>query len=268
MKNFVTSFGRSVSDPDFYKKIMTSEEPVKVRFAIGLALISALITTIVLTIFVYTLFIPSFKKVIAKEIPVDMVLMLRDGHLSLNRPMPFFIPSPGEIGKKNQATNLVVIDTDATGDILENLTTYDTDLFISETMFAAREQGGRLQITPLKNFPDFTFTQQKSLDFIETASRFAWVLSLIAFLPIALVYFVQMLVVFLIAGFILWLILKIAGKKVEFKRTFEASMYLYTAVFCINAILVMCGLAQVGILISSLITVLLGCIFIFIPKTK
>ncbi len=265
MNTFITDFKRSLYDFKWYKEIERGEHPLRISYTTILSLISALVTVIVLTISLYTILIPSVGEEINKQFPEDLVITIKSGELSINQPMPYRFEFSEEEKKNNKEGkfNILVIDTEAEAD-LDSTQKYETYAFANKTTVVIEEDSPEIKAYPLKDFPDTVLSRDSIQGWFGTFKDYSWILPIIVFPFVAFYIFVCLLILFLVSGGLLWIIMKIASRDLSFARAFAISMYAYTFIFILDLVLLFVY-GSFGFLVSVLITVLLGCLFLFMP---
>ncbi len=129
---------------------------------------------------------------------------------------------------------------------------------------AVVEKGsGEVRAFPLKNVPDVAVSRESVLSFVDMISKYAWMLALPLFILIAAFNFVGSLIVFAIAALLLLIAAKFGPRKISFKNAFNVSMHAYTALFCVDVILLFLGRGGFGLFSAIITTFLLGAFFIF-----
>lgn len=268
MKTFFEEFKKSFSSKEWYKDLIEGKVHFKLGYAARLAFISAVIVTFFFTMILYREMIPRTKAFMLEVIPGDLVLTLKGGELSINKPVPYSLPMP--VKEKTELTqqtkkNLVVIDTSKEAN-LSSTKTYDTLVFASKDMVVTEEEAGEIRAYSLKNIPDYMFTRDKAIDLFEYIAGKAWILSVVAAICMTVVFLMQMLLVFVFAGTLLWITLLVAKRKALWKSAFITAMYGYTIIFTANIILMVVGVPFFRFMHAVLITAIVSALFVLLNK--
>lgn len=265
MKTFFQNFKRSLSDASFYKEIAAGTHPLKVRYAFGLSLILSIIISSILAITLYTVLVPEAKKFVSEKIPSDLVVTLKSGQLSINQPSPYVFPFALE-DQTSTVENALVIDTESTS-TLETFSAYKTAILAGKNTLISQKESGEIKVIPLNDFPNFTLTQDSATRAVDKAVSWLWILPVLALIPITLFQFLALMIVFLIAALILWIIFKVSSREITFAQAFTASMYAYTAVFILDVVLFTFNLYNMGVFLSAFLTALIATAFLFSKPT-
>lgn len=263
---FFTDFKRSLLDRIFYKEVAAGQHPLRLQYAGVLAAVFALVMTVIFAVSLYAVLIPEGRDFIKKNFPTDLIATLKSGELSINQSMPYKIPLSSSVSSTStvEHANFLVIDTgaEATLDAPEK---YDTYLFINKTSMVAEKSSSEIRAYPLKEFPDFTLTHETVLGFFDAAAKFAWIVPVCIFLFMTTFSFIGLLFTYLFAGALLWIIMRIASRKVLFANAFKVSMYAHTFIFILGLFLMAFSVEDFGFFSSVFLTVITACLFLFTP---
>lgn len=265
MKTFFTDFKRSLTDWNWYKEIANGQHPLKISYAVMLSLFGALVASIIFAVGLYTFLIPTAKDFINTRVPDDLVITLKSGSLSINQPMPYRLEMPKEVNSQNkeERKNIFVIDTgvDATLDAPKK---YDTYIFIGKDKAVMEKSANEIRAYPLKDFPDTTISRDSLNTLLDKVVSYAWVLPFLLLIPLMVFMLIGILIIFLVAGFALWLIMKIASRPIRFSHAFALAMYAYTFIFLFDIILIAFGRGGFGIISSVVLIVAIVCFPLFL----
>lgn len=255
MKIFFNDFKRSLSDWKFYKEIEEGQHKPRISYPIFLALISSLVISIMFTVSLYTLLLPGARTLLNEHVPEDIVMTLKSGELSINQPVPYMFPLSGQDKK-----NLLVIDTNAGADV-NAISKYDTYIFVNKDTLIMEEESNKISVHSLKEFPDATISRNTMSNVLDSSYSYVWMLPIVVFIFMAILNFIGLLIMFIIAGFLLFVILKIASRTVRYIDAVLIVMYAYTFVFIVDLFLMLIrGNFNFGL--SILCMVFLGCLFV------
>lgn len=268
MKKFIEDIKNSFSNKEWYKDIIEGKVHFSLAYTLKLALISSVVVTTFFTIFLYKDLIPNSRAALMEFIPADLILTLKSGELSINKPLPYVLPLPEKSTMHKTKKNLVVIDTNVKA-TLESTQKYDTLLFASKTDVVTEKDGGEIRAYSFKDFPDTTITREKMLMVFEMVAKRAWILSIFVLVFLTLMFTLQMLLTFLIAATLLWITLKIAKRTAHWKNAFTAVTYAYTIVFAANLILTVVAIPSFRFSYAIVITTIIAAGFIMMnPKNE
>lgn len=265
MKTFFTDFKRSLTDWNWYKEIAAGQHPLKISYAVILSLFGALVASIAFAVGLYTFLIPSVKDFVNTRVPADLVMTLKSGSLSINQPMPYRLEMPKEKRghDREERKNLFVIDTnvEATLDAPEK---FDTYIFISKDKAVMEKSAHEIRAYPLKDFPDTTISRESLNILLDKIISFAWILPILILIPLMIFMLVGILFMFLVAGFGLWLIMKLASRPIRFSQAFSLAMYAYTFIFLLDIVLIILGHGGFGFISSVFLIIAIVCFPLFI----
>ncbi len=267
MKKFIEECKKSFTSKEWYKEILEGRVHFRLGYIATLAFVSAILLSIFFTIFLYRDLIPRSKAAILEFVPGDVVLTLKSGQLSINKPVPYALPLPETSDMHTAKKNLLVIDTSATA-TLQSTKVHDTVLFASKDSIMSEKGDGEIRVYSLKDFPDTTLTREKITDLFEMVAQRAWLLSIFVLVLLTLVLILQMLITFLIAGTLLWITLKIASRASRWANTFTAVMYAYTIVVAANLVLTILTVQTIRFTHGIVITTLIAAVFAFMSKKE
>lgn len=270
MKKFFQEFKRSLHDWAWYKEIGSGNYPLSLKYAGGLAILGSLILTIFITVGIYVAAVPTARVAIPELIPEDLIITLKSGELSINQPVPYSIPVPAEakdaMRKEGGArSNILVIDTTAAA-VLDSPGRSDAYAFVNKDTLVVEDENGGVRAFPLKNSPDLTVSRDTAYSAVDKIAKYAWMLSVPLFVLIALVNFVGSMVIFAIAGGMLWAAMKFASRQIRYKSAFNVVVHAYTILFCVDVVLLLLGQGGFGPFASVILTFLLGSLFMFMNR--
>ena len=247
MKNFWKKFAQSLSDHRFYKDLASGAVPFTFRYAYSLALLSATAIVAVGTLGFYREGLPALRQLVSETVPADLVAGVTAGEFSINRPMPFVVPMPADEAEAeaDAPANLLVVDLDAPS-TLDATERYQTAAFINRSMLIVEKETGKIEAMPLKDFPDFTFTRENALGWLAVAVRYAWLVAIGILAVVSLFSFVGILFGSLVAGAIVWVVLKIARRAPTFRRSFALAAHAYSFPVALNIVLTLLALPLLG----------------------
>jgi len=246
--NIFVKIKNSIYNPKYYEEILEKPFSYSLKYYLVFALLFALVFTIVVTVrFIPVVNLMSGKAPqLANYFPQELTITVKDGKASTNVAEPYFIKVPQEYknrqGASSDAVNLdnyVVIDTKNKFD-LDTFYSYKTAALLTSNSIVYADNNGKVSIYSLSSVKSFTLNRGAIVGFVNKATPFLVYLYPIVFLGAYLVgYGVIMvkLVYLLIGALIIWLVVKIKGLKIGYKKSYQAGMHLMTAAIIITSIL-------------------------------
>lgn len=275
MKKFIkTFFGtikRSFTDPSIYKNSIDSTEPFSLKYPATLALLGSIITSITLCFFIYSYGLPALRNEINVSFPENLELQMTANELSINQPSPYKIQTPASLKSEIERGNVKSRDAEIDGlnkdsqkhivqEIYENLVVIDTDAKPELSVLESYSSYGLLTKKALvlrsenevrtmffKDIPDFSLNKQKIITFFDSVKTYAWILPVIAIVPIWLVSFIGLLFGALISALLLYLALKVFRRSmsVSFKQSYAVSMIGYSVVYIVTEGMLLFGIVNI-----------------------
>lgn len=245
----------STYNPSYYNSFLKNDSlKSSIKYLAKLSLIIALLGTLV-----FSFFIPKISSNIQNVIisslesyPADLVLSVKNGVASINKPEPYIVTLDKKIKdgfNKNQKVsydNIVVIDT-KTPFSLEQFQKYSSFILLTKTeLISVKDSSGSIQIMPLSKFGNFEISKAWLL---EKESWFFNILPKIILAIVPLIYIIlflmnfsgTLLVVFLYA-FMIWLMSKVAKVELSYKKSYILGLHLATPIIIFNTINLYLGL--------------------------
>lgn len=267
MKTFIEQWRASLTDSVWYKDIFNGTSQLKLSYVLRLSFAGALVIATVFLFTLYTHLLPGAKLLVEAQVPDDIVLTVKSGELSINRPMPYVVPLSEDEKVSLGNENFLVIDTSAEA-TLKSPEIYRTMIFSNKTTYVMQKKNGEISAYYYKDYPDFTFTKENALGILSVITSYAWILALLALIPITLWGFSKMLLISLVAAVLFWVICKMKSTQTPFKQIFAVSTYAYTVIFSINLVLTILGVRGIGFIMSVFITLLVSVFFVFLAKKE
>lgn len=276
--NIFIKIKNSFYNPKYYSEIAEKPFSYFSKYYLTFALLFALVFTIVITAGFIPLMIMVYEKVpqVANYFPQELSLNIKNGKVTTNVKEPYFIKIPADL--KNSIGKLNSGDTNPNGnsikasmDNLENIVVIDTknkfdiDTFKSDKTFillnsdtiAYMNRDNQISINSLSLVKDFSLDRSKVSDFINKAKPYLNVIYPIVFIGAFILGFIFILVkmVYLFFGALLiWLVAKIKGLKIGYKKSYKLGLMLMTPAIIITSIL---GLISAKLAVPFLFSLLL-----------
>jgi hypothetical protein len=254
----LTTLKDSVYNPDFYRKTRLSPagKAVKYFFIVIpiLAFIVALFSIPVLT----SIFSSESITKIVSTFPENLTITIKNGAATTNVEEPYVIKNTHgvEVNRQNK-TNLLVIDTQ-TPFTAEQFDSYNTTVLLKKD-FVVTDNNGKMQITPLKNFPNVVLNRAQLASWGDSIRPYfpLVIILLVILITIAqFIYFCLHFVYLLIAALIIWLIGTIRKFKLRYGVSYKLGIYMLIPLFIVRIIAGLFGLHFPFLLFTLLLIVL------------
>jgi len=250
----------SIYDKSFYEEVKITQIENAWKYFIKISLIQAVLLTIIVSFFIIPalngIFSEESKTKISNYFPEELVFTLNKGKVSTNVQEPYVVPHSqfdGEDVEKNESRmtprsiNLIVIDTQASFS-LELFESLNSDVLITSENLIIKESSGKITIHSLESFPDMSLSRAKIFEWITKAQPFFKfvipVTILFYFVASIIGYFISHLIFLVITSFIVWLILKMLKKNLDYPQIFKQGLYVITSVLILEILLSIVGIAM------------------------
>ena len=246
--NIFVKIKNSIYNPGYYQEVIKKPFSYAFKYLLVFALLFALVFTVVATL----RFIPVVNMLsqrapeLANYFPQELTVTIKDGKVSTNVQEPYFVKAPSSIKDNNSVDqeygdieNLVVINTKEKLD-LDKFKSYKTLSLVTSDSVVYVDKQGKISISSLSGVKDFILDRSKVLSFINTVKPFVKILYPIVFVGAFIGGFVSVLVkmVYLFFGALLvWLVAKIKGIKLGYKKSYIVGMQLITGAIILTSIL-------------------------------
>lgn len=172
LKIFARIFWKSLTEPDYYKDILTAKFSFSLKYLYLLLIFSSLLlgiktaVEVALSIPRIPGFIENAKSVLAEIYPDELVLTIKDKKILTNVEEPYFIAIPREMGiLKKEAKYLVAIDTSAD---IADFEKYQSLFLLSKEFVAMKDNSTGYKVQPLaeilKDVPDGATIKNSDFD--------------------------------------------------------------------------------------------------------
>ncbi len=265
MKKFIQNFKDSLLNKEFYQNLIKHEESTGFSYLFKLAILSAFVVCIYMICFVYFFNLDNkIRNQITQILPPDLVLTIdKNGELSVNKPVPYVIPTPDflidENNKEKERKNFITIYPEKDPTSVE-FKTYDTMIFVSkDRFFVERDINGEIRSYPLKDWSGVTISRAEVLSVFDTLYNRGWIIILLGMIPFTIVYMFISFFISVISGFILFLLFR---KSLTYKKALLVAIHAFTISFVFNILISILKPAQSFFWWQVLITVIAGYYFI------
>jgi len=246
--NIFEKIKNAIYNPKYYSEVVAKPFSYSFKYLLIFALLFALAFTIVVTI----RFIPIVKFLQEKipqtvgYFPQELVISIKDGKASTNVQEPYFMKIPDDYYKSSHQKspdgvyieNFAVINTKDKFDV-NTFFSYKTAVLLTQDSFVYFDNG-KISITPLSGIKDFTLNKDKVAGFANVIQPL-----IVLFYPIVFVgayiggFFVILfkMAYLLFGALLIWIIAKIKGIKMGYKKSYIAGMQLMTGAIIITSVL-------------------------------
>lgn len=243
--NIFEKIKNSIYSPKYYSEVIAKPFSYSFKYLLVFALLFALVFTIGMTI----KFVPVIKMLqekapqLANYFPQELTVTIKDGKATTNVQEPYFIKAPQNPNDKNNVQsdmeNLIVINTKDKFDV-DTFKSYKTFILLTADSVVYADKDNKITINSLSSIKDFKLDRGQVVSFINMAKPLLAILYPIVFVGAYIGGFLVVLLqmVYLIFGALLiWLVAKIKGIKLGYKKSYIVGMQLMTAAIIITSVL-------------------------------
>lgn len=234
--NIFTKIKNSVYNKEYYKStVLTESSSESIKYIAQVSLILALLSSLIFA-FTTPKIISSIKEMtssVTEEYPDDLVVSIKDGKASVNRPEPYFIKVRESFMGDGSIENMMVINTTESFDSLK-FEDYKTFSLLTKNEIAVIGESGEIKILHLSNFEDIEISRSWIME------KQAWLYKLLPWLMVGLfilffigiffIEFVGSMFFFLIFALVAWLILKIKKINVSYGKAYQVTAHAGTLI--------------------------------------
>lgn len=249
--SFLNKIKSSVHDPVFYADVVEGRETGPFKYYLKLSLVLALVFSVTSSFMVVPRmkeFLVSAKSKIELNYPKELEVKIQGGVASTNAVEPYLVPVPLDLKVMDEDVkdfdNILVIDTknDFT---LERFNSYNTVILLTKDSFVVEGDNGRVNITPLKDIPNFTVNYENVTKVLARSESISRVLSgalpLLILVGVFIAYMFK-LVYLLFVALLVMVIGKIKKLNLNFKKSYAVSMYAVTLPTLLSALFFFFGM--------------------------
>jgi hypothetical protein len=180
LKTFFYSLKNSISSPKYYADIVKAKTKFSIKYYLMLSLLLSIISTIAISIIVVPttkIFIADFSGDLKNSYPEDLVITFKEGKWDVNKEEPVLIPMPEktihqfpEDESVKIPANLIAIDKKGTINDLDEL---DTLFLMNEENIIYKEQDEKIVAQPINQIPDAELTKRDVDSFVDILFQYA-----------------------------------------------------------------------------------------------
>lgn len=244
--NIFKQIKNSIYNPIYYKNIVLNETlKDSLKYLAKVSLVAAL-AGVILFSFTLPVFYKTIKTLVDTEVanyPEDLVINIKGGVVSTNKPEPFTIklsqPSK-DLNKSNTGVpeNVLVIDTTKSFNV-DSFSSYSTlALLTNNSIIISKDNIGNLQVISLSKTKETQITKTY-LNTLES-NLFKYLplifVTIIVFVFVALFigYFAVTLLLLIVYAFLIWLIMKLKGLNFTYKDSYKVGIHASTILIVLS----------------------------------
>ncbi len=245
--NIFVKIKNSIYNPKYYSEVIEK----KFSYSFKYLLVFALLFALAFTVFVGVRVVPAISLLyekapqIANYFPQELTITIKDGKASTNVAEPYFVKVSQEY-KDSEATNpdavnvdyYVVINTTSKFD-LDTFYSYKTMALLTSDSIAYIDKG-KVSIYSLSDVKDFTLNRATILQIINKVKPYLYIIYPFIFVGIYIAGYMSVIshIAYLLFGALLiWLVAKIKGLKLGYKKSYILGMQLMTGAIIVTSIL-------------------------------
>ncbi len=240
LKAFLYIFYKSLTSPKYYADVVKTHLSLSMKYFFTLTLLASIGASIYVTVPLVPKVQSAIKQgttMVLDTFEDDLVITVKEGELSINKPEPYIIPLPEKASTDLEGVpeSLIVFDSDGTLDDFEN--TYDTLVLVNSVNMLMKDDTG-IRVESLKQLPDGQLTKADLREVaaaVEPLTKYVpFVLGVFVFIGIAFSYMVFNLVHLLFVALILFLIGKSRRMQLVFSDYYQIAIHTFTLPFILQ----------------------------------
>lgn len=262
--SFLKTIKSSIYDPSFYSEVVKGNENKPFRYYFKLSALLALMFAVVLSVKLVPdlkTFLRDSKVSIEQNYPKDLEVKIEKGIATTNAIEPYIVKFPKntlQVNKELQnIENLIVIDT-KTPFSLEQFENYKTILLLTKDSMVSTEEGNKVTITSLKDFPNITVNYANITKWLEKTTPITKALSFsvpfLIFFSVFIAYVFKLLYLFW-GALLVFIVGKIKKINLSYKKSYHIALYAVTLPTILSGIAFFTGLKMFTFLPSILLVI-------------
>ena len=258
VKAFFYIYKNSLTSIGYYKDVVNHKLSFSLKYFLSLAVISALIVTVSVTLKTYPQINSTMEDMLSKikeAYPQDLVITTNDTVWSINLPEPLVIPFPDVESLQEAAEidaqspnpqgipeNLIVLDHNGTVEDFEKMNTL---ILVNEKNILVKE-ANNYSVYPIEKLPNTQINQASFMSMVDGLRAFTKYLPLIIavlmFLGVIFYYLVFRMIYLMIVAFMTWLVTFVFGSKLNYKQNLQVCTHALTLPLTVEVIISALGL--------------------------
>ncbi len=234
--NIFTKIKNSIYNKDYYKStVLTESFGESIKYVIQVALVFALFASVIFA-FLTPKILNSIKQMVSSVVvgyPEDLVVSIKDGNATVNRPEPYFIKVKESFAGDGSIENMMVINTTESFDSLK-FKEYKTFSLLTKNEIVVIAENGEIKILPLANFGNIEISKSWIIEkqdwLFKSLPWFMVGMFFLLYIGIFFLEFIVAMVTLLLYALITWLILKIKKIDVSYGRAYQIAAHAGTII--------------------------------------
>ena len=248
--NIFTKIKNSIYNPEYYKEVLQKPFSYSLKYFVLFSLLFALVFAIVFTI----KFVPVGKMLsdkapeLANYFPQELTVTIKDGKASTNVQEPYYIKMPENFKSSsnyqtntyyNGLDNIIVINTKDKFD-LDTFNSYKTLMLLTSNSMVYLNKDKQIAINSLSGAENLTLNREKIVAFINMVKPFFVYIYPFVFVGgylVGLIVVSNKLIYLLFGALLIWVVAKIKGLKIGYKKSYQFGMHLVTFAVIVTSLL-------------------------------
>lgn len=244
--NIFIQIKNSVYNKEYYKSVVSTESfGQSLKYLVKVCLLISLLGVVIMTCFIPSVSnkIKSGMSSALASYPDGLVVSIKDGNASVNQPEPYLVKMPASMTNTSdpnaiKIVNILTINTSEPFN-LDKFKEYSTiSLLTKKELVVIDGNKGEMKILPLSSFGNVEINKawlfDKEAYLIKIIPGLAIFVLAMAFIGIFVVGLIGTLIILLFSAFIAWIILKIKGIKVSYKKSYQIALHASTLILIIS----------------------------------
>lgn len=234
--NIFTKIKNSIYNKEYYKStVLTESFGESIKYVIQVALVFALFASVFFA-FLTPKILNSIKEMVSSVVvdyPEDLVVSIKNGKASVNRPEPYFVKVRKSFMGDGSIENMMVINTTESFDSLK-FKEYKTFSLLTKNEIVVIEESGEIKILPLSNFGNIEISKSWIIEkqdwLFKSLPWFMVGMFFLLYIGIFFLEFIVAMVTLLLYALMVWLILKIKKIDVSYGRAYQVAAHAGTII--------------------------------------
>ena len=243
--NIFIQIKNSIYNKEYYQSTVLNQSlRSSVKYLAKLSLLVALLGCVVFSVALPRLIVKAKGAITSTvdEYPNDLIVTLKDGNVSINKPEPYIVKVPESLSKPTDSNspkieNLIVINTTEPFS-LDKFKSYATYILITKTeVVSMQSKNGEIKISSLDKLGNLEITKswvmEKEAVLMKILPSIISIIVVLMFIGISIGLFVATLIALLFSAIIVWLIFKIKKTEITYKKSYQVALHASTIILII-----------------------------------
>ena len=157
LRKFFKTAVKSSTSPIYYKDVILAPYSFSLKYFLGLLFLFSVALVLKLAVLLALFNVPATMNALAAVYPDNLVISVSNGRLSINKPLPYFVPISSN--QRSRISNWVVFESDQHLRGVSMIPAYHSYAVVTETSIYVSDPSKNYQITayPLSKTQPFTF---------------------------------------------------------------------------------------------------------------